>query len=122
MAAKTLTLPWPPSVNGYWRSVGGRQIMSKKARAYRKTVVDLVEPSSWPVFEATERLKVRYDVYPPDRRKRDISNLLKGMEDALTHAFVWEDDEQVDDIRIVRQRSEGKPGRVEVTIDVLEEG
>ena len=28
-------LPWPPSVNGYWRTFRNRQIISKRGREYR---------------------------------------------------------------------------------------
>ena len=31
-----LTLPWPPSVNRYWRTFQGRMIISADGRAYRK--------------------------------------------------------------------------------------
>ena len=31
-----LTLPWPPTVNTYWRNFGGRTIVSAKGRSYRK--------------------------------------------------------------------------------------
>lgn len=41
-------------------------------------------------------------LYPPDRRKRDIDNVLKALLDALQHAGCYEDDSQLDDLRIVR--------------------
>ena len=34
-------LPYPPSVNRYWRSVKGRAILSSEARAYRREVVSM---------------------------------------------------------------------------------
>lgn len=33
-----LTLPWPPSVNRYWRAVNGRNILSAEGRAYRASL------------------------------------------------------------------------------------
>jgi crossover junction endodeoxyribonuclease RusA len=35
-----ITLPWPPSVNTYWRNFDGRMIISAKGREYRETVGD----------------------------------------------------------------------------------
>lgn len=39
---------------------------------------------------------------PPDRRRRDIDNLLKACFDSITHAGIWQDDSQVDRIEIER--------------------
>ena len=61
----------------------------------------------------------------PDRRKRDLDNLHKGILDGLTHAGVWKDDSQIDDLRIYRCRAATgelvieKPGRVVVTIEAI---
>jgi crossover junction endodeoxyribonuclease RusA len=37
-----LTLPWPPTVNTYWRNFNGRVLISAKGREYRKAVADQV--------------------------------------------------------------------------------
>ncbi|NBW23084.1 MAG: RusA family crossover junction endodeoxyribonuclease, partial [Caulobacteraceae bacterium] len=42
------------------------------------------------------------EAFPPDKRKRDLDNVLKSLLDALTHANVWDDDSQIDDLRIYR--------------------
>jgi len=47
----------------------------------------------------TERVWLDIEVYPPDNRKRDISNLIKIVEDALPW---FRDDSQVDKINIIR--------------------
>ncbi len=121
MSDWTLRLPWPPSVNGYWRAFRGRQILSKRAREYRASVAEAVA-QQWgqecPV-EASSRLKVAFQVYAPDRRVRDLDNLPKGMLDALKHAQVFWDDSQIDDLRITRQVCLGKPGHVVFTMREL---
>ena len=47
---------------------------------------------------------VEIEAHMPDKRRRDLDNLLKGLFDALTHAGVWMDDSQVDDFRVRRAR------------------
>ena len=42
------------------------------------------------------------DAYPPDRRRRDLDNLLKCTQDSLAHAGVYEDDSQIDVLVVVR--------------------
>ncbi|WP_288076990.1 RusA family crossover junction endodeoxyribonuclease [Pseudomonas sp.] len=93
-----LELPWPPSVNRYYRTVLGRMLISKEGREYRKAIEQLV---SVPVM-FTGRVAVTVECHAPDRRRRDLDNLGKCLFDSLTHAGVWEDDSQIDDMRIVR--------------------
>ncbi|EQB2004311.1 RusA family crossover junction endodeoxyribonuclease, partial [Escherichia coli] len=55
----------------------------------------------------------------PDKRRRDLDNILKAPLDALTHAGLLIDDEQFDEINIVR----GLPvpgGRLGIKITELE--
>jgi len=61
------------------------------------------------------RLAVRIECSPPDRRRRDLDNVPKGLLDALTHGQVILDDSQIDDLHIVR-RPQVKDGCVVVTI------
>ena len=112
----TLTLPWPPSVNEYWRHPGrgplaGRHLISAEGRTYRRTVRSLL-PALQPLGE---RLHVAIHAYPPDRRRRDLDNLPKAVLDALTHAGLWGDDSQIDHLEI--ERHETRPGgEIEVVI------
>lgn len=92
-----ITLPWPPSVNTYWRTFRGRMIISKAGREYRQAVSSLMQ-GSW---RYTKSVKVTITAYRPDNRKRDLDNLLKATLDSLTYAGIWEDDSQIVDLRIV---------------------
>ncbi len=110
-----IALPWPPSTNTYWRHptrgpLAGRHLISEQGRAYRATVIGIA-----PRLQLAGRLAVHGTVTPPDRRRRDIDNLLKSLLDSLTHAGVWLDDEQIDDLRITRSQA-GKGGQVIVEI------
>lgn len=49
------------------------------------------------------RLGAKIELHPPDRRKRDIDNLIKPLFDALTHAGAIADDELFDQLTITRQ-------------------
>ncbi len=112
----TLTLPWAPSVNTYWRHpntgpLRGRNLISDAGRVYRKAVLRAV-PGLQPLGG---RLRVAIGVYPPDRRRRDLDNLPKAILDALTHAGIWGDDSQIDHLEIIRHEVV-KGGRIDVEI------
>lgn len=96
-----MVLPWPPSVNRYWRNVQGRTLISEEGRRYRDAVAGQALEHRWPKH-GDKRLTVRIEAWVPDKRRRDLDNMLKAALDALTHAGVWDDDSQIDDLRIVR--------------------
>lgn len=54
------------------------------------------------------------------RRRRDIDNLTKCVLDALAHAGVYEDDCQIDDLRVRRLHVEA-PGAADVIVTELGE-
>jgi len=123
--AVVITLPYPPSVNHYWRRVGPRTLVSREGRAFRKDVCALLgglpagrhgggirKPPSG------GRIALCMDAFPPDRRRRDLDNIAKSVLDALEHAGVYEDDSQID-LLLTRRREPVKGGRLEVRIDEL---
>ncbi|MBN2448154.1 MAG: RusA family crossover junction endodeoxyribonuclease [Phycisphaerae bacterium] len=112
-----LTLPYPPSVNHYWRHFRGRVLISREGRAYRKVVVALLAGSGnhWP---SDARLALCMDVYPPDRRRRDLDNAQKASLDSIEHAGVYADDGQID-LLITRRCEPVKGGKLIVRIDSL---
>ncbi|AQT67924.1 Crossover junction endodeoxyribonuclease RusA [Anaerohalosphaera lusitana] len=107
-----LTLPYPPSINHYWRRVGQRTLISREGRTFRKKVCALLGRGIEPL---EGRLAVVLDIYPPDRRRRDIDNVQKALLDAVEHAGVYRDDSQVD-LLITRRRDVVKGGRAVVHI------
>ena len=94
-----LVLPWPPSVNTYWRTFRGRMTISAKGREYRKVVADQVVLQSAAKHYAG-KLIVEIEAWRPDKRRRDLDNLLKAALDGMTHAGVWDDDSNIVDLRI----------------------
>jgi len=91
-------LPFPPSVNHYWRHVGSRTLISRTGRAFRQQVLHDVQQHG--IRSITGPIRLEAIVTRPDRRRRDLDNLLKSLLDALDHANVYEDDSQIRDLRI----------------------
>lgn len=96
-----LILPFPPSCNTYYRNIAGKTLISAAGRAYRGAVADqvLIQRAAR-LFIG--RLHVVIVAHMPDKRRRDLDNLLKSTLDALTHAGVWADDSQIDSLTIER--------------------
>lgn len=118
------TLPFPPSVNGYWRTfVRGKraaQIVSEKGREYREAAMRCLIDKNLQGEKLKDRVQVQIILNPPCARKRDLDNYAKGLLDALTKSEFWEDDSQIDDLRILRGvKTPG--GNAEVTVKVLNE-
>jgi crossover junction endodeoxyribonuclease RusA len=111
-----IMLPYPPTVNTYWRKFNNRMVISAKGRQYRKDVMELLEGCQ----TLHGRLKVTIIATMPDRRKRDLDNILKSLLDAMDHAGLFDDDEQIDQLHVFRSVVE-KPGNVAVSIEELPE-
>jgi len=96
-----LNLPYPPSVNKYWRRTrsGGVRV-SGEGVAYREAVVAYCKAERLPRLLGP--LSVRLMVYVPDRRRRDLDNILKALLDALAHGGVYEDDSQITHLELTR--------------------
>ena len=100
MSDYEFTLPYPPSVNGYWRAFRGRQIISKRGREYRKHAIEVMNQLGLSGEKISERMHLSVVINPPTFRKYDIDNWCKAPFDALTHAEFWLDDEQIDSLSI----------------------
>jgi crossover junction endodeoxyribonuclease RusA len=110
-----LALPYPPSANTIWRAVGGRVILSEKGRLYRCQIAFDVMSQLGRFRSISGPLALAVEVMPPDRRRRDLDNVLKATLDGLTHAKVWGDDSQVKRIEI-EMHEPTKGGRLNITI------
>lgn len=112
-------LPWPPSVNHYWKTTTrrGRPIvlLSKKGEDYRLAVIKTVLLDRVPMNVLSGRLSVAISAFPPDRRCRDLDNLFKAILDCLKCSGVIRDDGDIDVLSIARMLPE-KGGRVHVEI------
>jgi len=111
-----LELPWPPSINHYWRHTKTGHYISKEGKAYREMVFFHCLKSR-DKFKKEDRLSIHIQAFPPDKRKRDLDNVLKSLLDALQEARVYHDDSQIDHISITRNFS--KDGKVKILINAM---
>ena len=112
----SIGLPFPPSVNHYYRRAGHTIHISAQGKRYRETVGALLIGESG---FTSERLNMHIAVWVPDKRKRDVHNYHKGLIDALQHAGMYDDDEQIDKLTIERMGIR-KGGAVIVSIEERE--
>lgn len=97
-----LELPYPPSVNHYWRRVGPGTLISREGRRFRERV--LANLAAQGVRPLVGPLAVQVDLHPPDNRRRDIDNIAKALLDALAHGGAYEDDSQIVHLAIDKQK------------------
>ena len=108
-----LELPYPPSINHYWRRVGSRTLISREGRRSRKEVIAILAEMG--LEPLTGKLFVHIDVFPPDHRRRDIDNLQKALLDALAHGGAYVDDSQIVKLTIEKgERVAGGKTRVRI--------
>ena len=116
--AVELELPFPPSINHYFSYYQGRPILSKDARTYRHRVRRIaIDKSIKPMMGP---LNVHIDIFPPDKRRRDIDNCFKSVLDALQHAGVFWDDSQIIVLHAVKHPT-APEGLVKVAIHEMED-
>lgn len=109
-------LPYPPSINHYWRAVttkhGIRFYITPKGNEFRKATKLLAPKLRNPICDF---VKIEMELTPPDKRVRDIDNVLKPVLDALLHARIIDDDYLVSDLNIKRIEPT-KPGKIKIII------
>lgn len=115
------TLPYPPSLNTYYRMYKGKMLISEKGRGYIRLIGDtLMLPTcsgeKWTREPLIGNLSVRILVYFPDKRKRDLDNLLKALLDALQKNGLYKDDSQITELEIVKRFVVKKNGEIFLTI------
>ena len=88
-----IELPYPPSINHYWRRVGPRTLISREGRRFRQRVMAIL--AALHIRPLVGNLAVHVEVFPPDRRRRDLDNCLKSLLDAMEHGGAYADDSQI---------------------------
>ncbi len=92
-----VTLPYPPTANLIWRRAGARTIRSPKYEAWRAECAVLIRAET-----RGQGLCGPYamtlQIGKPDRRRRDLDNLIKPCGDVLVMAGAVADDSDCQDI------------------------
>lgn len=106
-----ILLPFPPSVNSLYRNVPGRGRV--KTDKYKDWLIKagLIVSSQ---LKTNDRIEgpygLRMRAYRPDKRRRDLSNLLKATEDLLVALGVVEDDSLCQSIEAEWAREQSAEG------------
>ena len=116
-----LTLPWDVLTPDNRRFHAGKgHVLTGRYRQGKEAIyllaVSQTKPPR-PVFPV-ERLKIELTFFLPDKRKRDPTNLLKGLLDAL-EGVVYNDDKQIDALAGHKAGLDREKPRVEISIGLL---
>ena len=89
-----MELPWPPSINHYWRRnpMGGHYI-SKEGKIYLEYVAALLRMRRVRPIDGPISFKVK--LHPPNKQRRDLDNCLKVLIDAISKGGALGDDFQI---------------------------
>lgn len=101
-----LILPYPPSNNRYWRHNRGRTHISEEGLQYRLEVLAKRPRTGWPLHG---RLRVLIEVYPCRARSIDLDNAPKAILDSLQNAWIFKDDNAIDELHVKRFPKVPKP-------------
>ncbi|MFH1833723.1 MAG: RusA family crossover junction endodeoxyribonuclease [bacterium] len=88
-----ITIPYPPSVNHFYRRVGPRTLISREGRTFCSHVAYAHAIAGAPHVDGPLALDI--ELYPPDNRRRDADNTIKPIQDALQKAGMFKDDSQI---------------------------
>jgi len=114
-----IRLPWPPSVNHYWKAHGNRRYISRTAKAWMDEAVLLLRAAG---VRFDKPVEVRMFLSPPDRRRRDGDNLEKAIMDSLVKAGVIRDDSLWQVPKSCRELLEGCGGYVLLVVEEISRG
>ena len=112
-----IKLPYPPSMNTYWRNFRGNTVLSKAGREFKQAVWACVMEQKIPKF-GNKRLEVTMWLYPRSKVVTDLDNRLKAVLDGLEDAGVYDNDGQID-ILMIQRGAIRKGGGVDVMIEVI---
>jgi len=95
-------IPYPPSINNYYVRTKYGTMIGKAGKDYRARVIESIQEQLGPFNVLCGRLSISMVLFPPDNRKRDLDNTQKALLDAITHAGVYKDDSQLDQLYLYR--------------------
>lgn len=96
------SMPYPPSINHYYIHTPTGVKLGAKGQSYRRDAVYILH--KFRGYCKDKKIAVTINVYPPDKRKRDIDNILKCLLDAMEYANVYDNDNQIDMLTVIRRQ------------------
>ena len=97
----------PPTVNHIYRSKkNGRRYKTAEGREYQEAVSELMrrQYKHGEVYSGRAGLRISFMV--KDRRRWDIDNRVKALQDCLTLSRVLKDDSQIDMLQVERHKGD----------------
>lgn len=92
MSLIEFTIPYPPSTNRIWRQGHGRVHKSQEYKDWLALAAWEIRAQLGPRKVISQPFKLTVRVDRPDKRKRDLDNLLKPILDLLGHYGLIEND------------------------------
>ncbi|EMK1731196.1 RusA family crossover junction endodeoxyribonuclease [Salmonella enterica] len=111
-------LPYPPTVNHYWKWTRTGVTLRDEGDRYRDLVTMVLKTQKLRL-RLTGRLAIEIVCEPPDRRRRDLDNILKATLDSLMHGGMVRDDEQFD-LLMVRRGNPVPGGRLGIVVSEID--
>lgn len=118
MGPLTIALPYPPTTGNHTAKRGKHGHYTDPAITRYRWDVAVIARQQGAAKRLDGSLRVVAEISPPDRRRRDLDNVFKVVADALTHAGVWLDDHQIDDLRLIRMPPV-REGLVSVSVEEI---
>lgn len=93
----------PPTVNHLYRNFRGRRYKTAAGRTYQEEVSSLMRESWKNQPPNEEPVELRITFTTNSRRKWDVDNRVKALQDCLSMAGVLKDDRQVEILHVERK-------------------
>jgi Holliday junction resolvase RusA-like endonuclease len=116
LRALSFVLQMPPTVNDAWHHIPatGGKALTDEHRQFRTNVISRVRHEMRTDPPLAGRVELTLRLTFNTRRRTDIDNRVKPLQDALTHAKAYHDDSQID--RLIVERLLGPQELCEVTL------
>ena len=121
MIKQVFELPYPPAVLNPNVKVFWRKLYEAKKKA--RHCAYIVVKSQLRLINIKAPVKVHYDIYPPDMRRRDADNAkaaCKAYQDGIADAIAIDDYDFITSDRFYKNEPVRPHGKVLVTIELME--
>jgi Holliday junction resolvase RusA-like endonuclease len=108
----------PPTVNTMYRSVSGRRYKRADAKSYQERVSCEMR-RLWSGAPYDGRAELRIEFTTKDKRRWDIDNRVKALQDCLVLSGVLADDTLIDTLHVERRKGDTTSTRL--VVNPLEE-